>query len=453
MDQKSRQAATPFSIGTRIKDAQLGLLRDGRRSDGHRKHSLPSVITAIVLGIASNLTSLRNVESMTSALSSTVRRMFNIHDRISDTTLSEGLMSASPGQLHQALVRLVLAEHRRGNLRPTPDLPGSVVALDGKHQATLSHGDLLRIARSLCDDPHRALDVDALKRLVTGAYPYVQISQDQEGRCWGLIRYHRVTLTSHPSHPCMLLAPIPGDTNEVGHAPETIRRLLHSYRNSRLIDIITMDAGNTSSKVARIIAASHKRYLLALKGNQPDTYAEAKRLLHNAEPALRSATEKVRGQRVTHHIYIADVTGGLTNFASARALVRVRREVKHPDDTVISNDSRYFVTNIDPEKISAKKMMALVRSHWRCENNGHWTSDAILGEDKRRVRFARGPHGIAVVALCRMIAQNILGQIRHLSRKRHTREKPSWREVIFHVIRAITGAVRHRSTFEVAVFC
>src|SRR5699024_8686769 len=143
--------------------AQLGLLRDGRRSDGHRKHSLPSVITAVVLGMASNLTSLRDVESMTTALSSTIRRMFGIYGRISDTTLSEGLLSASPHQLHQALVRLVLAEHRRGNLQPSPDLPGSVVALDGKHQATLSHGDLLRIARTLCDDPHRALDIDAIK--------------------------------------------------------------------------------------------------------------------------------------------------------------------------------------------------------------------------------------------------------------------------------------------------
>lgn len=451
MDQKPRQAATPFAIGRRIKDAQFGMVRDSRRSDGHRKHSLPSFIAAVVLGTTANLTSLRDVESMTSVLSSTVRRMFGIRGRISDTTLSEGLQSACPHQLHRSLVKLVLAEQRRGNLRPTADLPGSVVALDGKHQATLSQGDLLRVAQSLCGDPSRALDVDAIERLVTGAYPYVQVCRADDGQCWGLIRYHRVTLTSHPSHPCVLLEPIPGDTNEIGQAPKTLRTLLRAYRGSRLIDIITADAGNTSSEVARVIAASGKRYLLALKGNQPETEAEARRLLGGAEPALSSATVKVRGQRVTHHVYIADVSGGLVNFTSASALVRVRREVTRADKTLVSNDSRYFVTNIDPERVSAKKMMALVRSHWRCENNGHWTSDAILGEDKRRVRFARTPHRIAVVALCRMIAQNILGQLRHLSRKTQSRENPSWREVIFHVIRALMGAVRHRSTFEVAV--
>ena len=452
MDQKPRQAATPFAIGRRLCDAQLGTLRDRRRSDGHRLHCLPSVIAAVVLGITSNLTALRGVESLTSVLSTTVRRMFSIEGRISDTTLSEGLQHACPRELHRCLVRMVLAEHRRGNLRRSADLPGSVVALDGKHQATLSHLDLLHVARRLCGDPHRELDVDAIERLVVGVYPYVQICRGEDGRCWGLIRYHRVTLTSHPSHPCLLLEAIPGDTNEIGQAPATIRALLRAYPGSSLIDIITTDAGNTSSGVARLIAASNKRYLVALRGNQPETEAEAHRLLGRVEPALSSGAEKVRGQRVSHHVYIADVTGGLPNFASAKALVRVRRSVTRPDGTVVSNDGRYFVTNIDPEQVSPRRMMALVRSHWRCENNGHWTSDAILGEDKRRVRFARTPHRIAVVALCRMIAQNILGQLRALSRLPGSCERPSWRDTVLHVGRALTGSVRHRSTFEVAVF-
>lgn len=119
---------------------------------------------------------------------------------------------------------------------------------------------------------------------------------------------------------------------------------------------------------------------------------------------------------MTHHVYIAGVGGGLPNFASARVLVRVRRHVTRADGTLISNDSRYFVGSINPETTSPEQMMALVRSHWRCENNGHWTSDAIPGEDKRRVRFARTPHRIAIVAGCRMNAQNILGQLRRLSR-------------------------------------
>jgi hypothetical protein len=86
-------------------------------------------------------------------------------------------------------------------------------------------------------------------------------------------------------------------------------------------------------------------------------------------------------------------------------------------------------------------MMALVRSHWRCENNGQCASDAALGEDKRCVPFARTPHGIAVIAIGRMIAQNILGQLHNLSRTQGDRSRPNWRDTIFHVLRALTGAV------------
>ena len=452
MDQKPRQAATPFAIGRRIQDAGLHRLRDGRRSDGHRKHSLPAVMSAVVLGLSSNCTSLRGVEALTHVLSSTVRRMFSLRGRISDTTLSEGLENVCPAELHRCMVRMVLAEHRRGNLRPTADLPGSVVALDGKHQATLSHSDLLRLARRISADRGRVWDAEAIRRVVTGAFPNVQVCIDERGQCRGLMRYHRVTLTSAPSHPCLWLEPIPGDTNEVGHAVATIRAMLRAYAGTRLIDIITADAGNTSAAVAREIDAAGKRYLLALKRNQPEAEAEAHRLLDHAEPDHVSTIEKVRGQRVCHRIYLADVTGSLLNIPSARSLVRVRRTVTRPDGAALSDDNRYFVSNIDLQSTTARSTMALVRSHWRCENNGHWTSDAILGEDRRRVRFARTPHRIAATAICRMIAQNILGLLRSLSRTPGSGTRPSWRDTIFHTIRALTGAVRHRSIFEVAVF-
>lgn len=259
MIQRPRQAATPFSISARMKDAQLSGLRDRRRSDGHRIHSLPSVIGSVTLGLACNLTAFRDVESMMSVWSSTVRRMFGIRGRISDTTMAEGLESASPRQLHDCLVRMNLAEHRRGNLQPARNLPGSVVALHGKHQATLSHHDLQLAARKVLQDSERPLDSDDIERVVAGAFPDVQVCRHDDGRRYGLFRYHRVTLTSPPGHPCLLLEPIPGRINEIGQAPDTIRRRLREYQHSTLIDIITADAGNTSSDVARLIAAVNKR--------------------------------------------------------------------------------------------------------------------------------------------------------------------------------------------------
>lgn len=451
MDQKPRQAATPFAIASRLQDARLSGLRDSRRSDRRRIHSLSSVISVVVLGLASNRTALRGVETLTTGLSTTVRKMFGIQRRMSDTTLSEALAHVDTNALHRCLVHLNLGEHRRGNLRPCASLPGSVVALDGKHQATLSHADLLRLARSVAPEPARVWDAAAIGRVMQKHYPNIQVQVLADGGCRGLIRNHRVTLTSHPSAPCLALVPIPGDTNEVGQAPATLRKLFADYRNSSLIDIVTADAGNTSAEVARVIVAAGKHYLLALKGNQPEAEREAHRLLDHAEPVLVSPIEKVRGRRERRRLFVADVTGQLLNFPSARRVIRVQRCVTDPDGRVLSDDSRYFVCNLDPDRVSHEQLLALVRSHWHCENNGHLVSDAILGEDKRRLRFAATPARIEAVAICRMIAQNILGFLRALSRAAGNLKMPSWRDLIFHVERALVGAVRHRSTHEIVV--
>lgn len=451
MDQKPRQAATPFAVAQRLRDTRIGELRDSRRSDSRRVHSHGSLLAVVVLGLATCRTALRGVETLTTGLSTTIRDMFGIRRRMSDTTLSEALELADLDALHRCMVRQVVSEHRRGNLRPMASLPGSVVALDGKHQASLSHGELLQLAKAIDPQVARVWDAPAIQRVVQGEYSEVQVQILADGTCRGLIRYHRVTLTSHPSFPCLALVSIPGNTNEVGQAPETLRKLFADYRNSALVDIVTADAGNTSAEVARVVVDAGKHYLLALKGNQPETEREAHRLLDDADAVLVEPVERVRGQRVQRRLYVAKVTGQLLNFPSARLLLRVRRTVTRPDGSIVSDDSRYFVCSLDPARVSHEELLELVRSHWRCENNGHLVSDAILGEDKRRLRFGRTPQRIAAVALCRMIGQNLLGQLRALSRAPGNLKMPSWRDLIFHLERALVGAVRHRSNHEIVV--
>jgi len=39
------------------------------------------------------------------------------------------------------------------------------------------------------------------------------------------------------------------------------------------------------------------------------------------------------------------------------------------------------------------------RLHWRCEEETHWTADAMLLEDKRRPSWSRHPVGVFVVSL------------------------------------------------------
>jgi hypothetical protein len=78
--------------------------------------------------------------------------------------------------------------------------------------------------------------------------------------------------------------------------------------------------------------------------------------------------------------------------------------------------------------------------HWRCENEGHWTADAIHNEDARRTPWSKHPDGILATSLLRILAHNILAVMRALSRRINdhgTHEKLAWREVIEHLLLSI----------------
>ena len=124
---------------------------------------------------------------------------------------------------------------------------------------------------------------------------------------------------------------------------------------------------------------------------------------------------------------------GYLQWGSARQLVRVERHVVGETD-VESVGNRYFVTSLKPTALDSEDAYRLCRMHWRCENEGHWTTDTLLHEDARRPSFTRHPLGMLTTSLLRMLAQNILAVLRALSRLKHTRRRPSWREVSEHVL-------------------
>jgi hypothetical protein len=65
----------------------------------------------------------------------------------------------------------------------------------------------------------------------------------------------------------------------------------------------------------------------------------------------------------------------------------------------------------------------------KCENDTHWTSDAELMEDRRRLAWSRHPQGSLVVsALC------ILAVARKLSCLGYSEETPSWGQVAEHFL-------------------
>jgi hypothetical protein len=57
----------------------------------------------------------------------------------------------------------------------------------------------------------------------------------------------------------------------------------------------------------------------------------------------------------------------------------------------------YGVTSLRPERADAKRLLGLVREHWRVENCLHWVRDVTLGEDACRVRKGSAPQVLAAL--------------------------------------------------------
>lgn len=57
----------------------------------------------------------------------------------------------------------------------------------------------------------------------------------------------------------------------------------------------------------------------------------------------------------------------------------------------------YGITSLSPQRADAATLLALVRSHWRIENELHYVRDVTLKEDACRVRKGTAPQVLAAL--------------------------------------------------------
>jgi predicted transposase YbfD/YdcC len=62
------------------------------------------------------------------------------------------------------------------------------------------------------------------------------------------------------------------------------------------------------------------------------------------------------------------------------------------DGTLVFRERRFYVTSLDPAKVSPQKLLRLIRGHWQVENSLHFIKDRWWDEDRHwtsRPRLAR----------------------------------------------------------------
>lgn len=440
-----RQAATPNGLQRRVRDLGFSQVADPRVA-GKVRWALPTLLAALVSGMVTKARSLRAVEPRTAQFGHKLGDWLGVTRRVADNTFGKILPRLPLADLVACLPRLVQAEHRRGNLRPTR-LAAGAVAIDGKNVATLHWHDLCRV---LALDPATTTAAQVKQRLVA-AYPEAQLCEPQQGQPYALVRVHTVTLISAEAAPGIPLRPIEGATNEIGAMPALLAELKRRYGRTGLFHLVTADAGHTSCAVMGQICAHGWHYCAQIKSEHGDLYAEAERELGGRRRARAAATytDVQNGLHITYPLWAYDLDGeGWLDWTHARQLLRVERIAQSPQTGERTVGNRFYVTSLTPQTFGPKAGLCTTRAHWRCEEETHWTADAELGEDRRRLAWSRHPHGVLAVAALRMMALAILAVARRLSRLGYTLETPTWHQVAEHFLLALCGSVLETAAFD-----
>jgi len=403
------------TVQTFLKQRRDALCFDGiadpRRRRG-RRWTASTLLTTAVLSLMMLARSLRGAERLSADLADGCR-VKGLRRRVPDSTLGDFLARLAPAPLRRHLHGQILAEHRRKALEPTV-LPLRAIAVDGKNVATLA----------------AAVNRDCQRQAPAGQEPY-----------W-LYRVVNATLISAAAAVCIDQLPIPAATNDMGVFAAFYAGLTRTYGRAGVFDLVSTDAGFTSVENATLVDADGRAYWMALKGNQPDLLAEARRVLipqsWREPPEAQTAWEldSSRGW-IRRELWRTDELAGWGDWTHLRQVVLVRvwqapgclsgkDPVQGPPRLL---EERFHVTNLVRGRLKGVHLLALDRAHWRIENDLHGALDIQWEEDHGR--WVRRGRGLPVTALLRVLAYNLLALLRAVHLRTAEARAAAWEQLRF----------------------
>jgi predicted transposase YbfD/YdcC len=183
--------------------------------------------------------------------------------------------------------------------------------------------------------------------------------------------------------------------------------------------VVSIDAIGCQREIAKRITEKGGHYLLSLKENQGELYADTVCGFKSSPAQSMSETwEYDHGRYETRRCSIISsekvlLAENQSRWNGLKTLVKVdaTRSIKGVETT----ETRYYISS--EQSVNAKYFNALVRGHWGIENHLHWHLDVTFKEDASRVRTGNAPDNLST--LRKLALKIIAGQKEKLSiRKR-----------------------------------
>jgi predicted transposase YbfD/YdcC len=182
---------------------------------------------------------------------------------------------------------------------------------------------------------------------------------------------------------------------------------------------VTADALHCQAALCRQIQAAGGDYLIIVKENQPQLYADIALLFAAPPPGEHVATVRQadrHGDRTeVRQLWASTALTGYLTWPGVAQVCKVERVVQRKGQR--TQEVRYAITSV--ATASAAQLLHLVRGHWGIENRLHYVRDVTLGEDASRIRTRAAPQVIAALrnAVLGLLRQqgwdNIAAALRH----------------------------------------
>ena len=101
-------------------------------------------------------------------------------------------------------------------------------------------------------------------------------------------------------------------------------------------------------------------------------------------------------RRLWLDVETADYAREALSFPGLRILLRVDSATRE-GGAVVSTETRYFATAVDPGHVTPDELLAVVRGHWQVENGLHYIKDRWWDEDRHYSKQAGLALGFAVL--------------------------------------------------------
>ncbi len=219
---------------------------------------------------------------------------------------------------------------------------------------------------------------------------------------------HILSLFSHLTHTVVSQIGVTQKENEI----PALRRLLEKdYLKDRIKGCLFLaDALHANAETAGAILFGEADYLLVIKGNQKDFFADILTAFNDQEDLPGTNYQKVSIIKETYTqeqlTRKRDVTTAVTTtnnqelcsyliqqhgFEKIQTVGVLRRHgTRATKDGTINtiDETSCFVSS---RKLSAIQTTTLLRQHWCIENNLHWVKDFVFLEDRQTIRSGNAP--------------------------------------------------------------